>query len=243
MATQQQKGTQGGGAGGERRSSASGSGTGASSSGEMQETMSRSNASASSSSDSTSTMGTTGGHTSTTGAGSTSGSLGRTGNGESGSSEPSQLMRQVRSTASDAYSTVTSKAAEKLEEQKSTLTGGLHNMAGTIRQLGDELSHKSEEDRVARLASDYSSTAAEKIEQAARYFDTHDVNAIYRDVENYARNNAAIFVGGAFALGFLLARFAKSSTSAAHRGDGAMSGTARRGNGSDIGSDMRTMGH
>ena len=122
------------------------------------------------------------------------------------------LLQKFRSTAGDAYDSATSKATEKLEEQKSNLSSGLSTIAGNIRNLGDNLSGAGSEDKIARITSDFSNAAAQKIERAAQYFDRHDINEMYRDVENVARRNPALFLGGAFALGFLAARFLKSAS-------------------------------
>jgi hypothetical protein len=127
------------------------------------------------------------------------------------------LIQQVKSTASDAYETATTKANEKLEEHKSNLSSGLSNVATNIRQLGSNLSGAGSNDQVSRITSEFSSTAAKKIEQAADYFERKDINAMYRDVEGLARNNPAWFIGGAFALGFLAARFFKSSAPKQYR--------------------------
>lgn len=121
------------------------------------------------------------------------------------------LIEQVKNTAAGAYGTATSKATEKLEEQKSTLTSSLTSVADNIRKLGQNLGEEGSESGLTSSASTYTDTAADKIEQAARYFERHDVEAIYHDVEDLARQNPAIFIGGAFALGFLAARFLKSS--------------------------------
>ncbi len=129
------------------------------------------------------------------------------------STSDKSLMNQVRSTAADAYGTATSKAAEKLEEQKSTLTSSLTSVADNIRKLGKNFGDEGAEGGLAKSAATYGDTAADKIEQAAKYFEKHDVEAIYHDVEDLARQNPAIFVGGAFALGFLAARFLKSTSS------------------------------
>ena len=121
------------------------------------------------------------------------------------------LMEQVKNTAAGAYGTATSKATEKLEEQKSTLTSSLTSVAETVRKLGRNLGEEGPESGLSSSAATYTDTAAQKIEQAAKYFERHDVEAIYHDVEDLARQNPAIFIGGAFALGFLAARFLKSS--------------------------------
>lgn len=122
------------------------------------------------------------------------------------------LMDQVRNSASDTFQTVKSNTTAKLEEQKSTLSSGLLTVADNIRQLGSNLSGGQQKDPLTRIAADYSETAADKLRSAADYFNTHDVETMYHDVEGLARRNPAVFVGGAFAIGFLAARFLKSSS-------------------------------
>jgi hypothetical protein len=125
--------------------------------------------------------------------------------------EDKGLMQQFRSSASEAYESATTKATEKLEEKKTDLSAGLNNVASSIRQLGDNLGGSTTGDQLSRLTSEFSSSAAEKIQRAANYFERQDLNAVYRDVESLARRNPALVLGGAFALGFLAARFLKSS--------------------------------
>jgi hypothetical protein len=146
-------------------------------------------------------------------------------------SQGSGLMDQMRSSASDTFKTVKSNTTAKLEEQKSTLSTGLMTVADNIRQLGSNLSGAQANDPLTRFAADYSETAAQKLRSAADYFNTHDVETMYRDVEGIARRNPAVFVGGAFAIGFLAARFLKSSSPRGNRGYGS-SGNAMMSGGS-----------
>jgi hypothetical protein len=125
--------------------------------------------------------------------------------------EGKSLARQVRSSASEAFDNVTTKATEKLEEHKSNLSTGLTNVASGFREFGNTIANKGTENQLTRITSEMSNAAAKKIDSAADYFESHDLNAMYRDVESLARRNPAIFLGGAFALGFLAARFLKSS--------------------------------
>jgi len=171
--------------------------------------------------------GTTGGSsTGSMGAGSAGGSMGsstRTSGTHDMSADASQghgLMDQMRSSASDTFKTVKSNTTAKLEEQKSTLSTGLLTVADNIRQLGSNLSGAQANDPLTRIAADYSETAADKLRTAADYFNSHDVETMYRDVEGLARRNPAVFVGGAFAIGFLAARFLKSSSQRGNGGDG-----------------------
>lgn len=128
-----------------------------------------------------------------------------------GNGSATGLVDQIKTTASDAYGTATTKATEKIEEQKSNLSSGLSSVADNIRKLGDNLTESDTPDGVTKIAAEYSGTAADKIEQVAQYFDQHDLNAMFRDAQNFARRNPAVILGGAFALGFLAARFLKSS--------------------------------
>lgn len=156
----------------------------------------------------------------------------------------SGIMGQVRSSATDALGTVKTKATEKIEEQKHTLASGLTTVADNIRRLGSQVSTEpATSENIARYAGQYSETAAAKLEQAATYFDENDLNAIYHDVENAARNNAAIFIGGAFAIGFLAARFLKSSRTGT---SGSYGRQLNRGNGESgrgMQTDAQSLGH
>jgi hypothetical protein len=121
------------------------------------------------------------------------------------------LIDQAKTTASDAYGTVAEKATTKLEEQKSTLAGGLTSVAESVRSMGDNLNKSPEANPLADYTAQYATTAARKLENVASYFERKDVKEMARDIENFARRNPAIFLGGAFALGILAARFFKST--------------------------------
>jgi hypothetical protein len=131
------------------------------------------------------------------------------------------LYDQAKETAGQAYDAVADKAAVKLDETKSNLTEGLSTVAGSVRQVGDDLSSNSVSG-IAKTAADYTGTAARKIEGVASYLENHDVREMARDLEGFARRNPAIFLGAAFGLGFLAARFFKSSP----RSDKARTGRA-----------------
>jgi len=124
------------------------------------------------------------------------------------------LMEQAKSTAGDAYHAVADKAVATFEDKKVGLSGGLTSMADTFRQAGESLNNTQEQNYLTEYSARYVSTAAEKLERTARYFENNDLKAMARDVESFARRNPAVFLGGAFALGMLAARFLKSSPTA-----------------------------
>jgi hypothetical protein len=66
---------------------------------------------------------------------------------------------------------------------------------------------EQEQDSVAR----YVNQAAEQTERLSEYLSERDANELVREVEDFARNRPAVFLGGAFAIGIAAARFLKSS--------------------------------
>ena len=121
------------------------------------------------------------------------------------------LYDQAKQTAGQAYEAVTDTAATKLDEQKSSLSGGLTTVADSVRQVSENLTSSKTDSGLAEAAAKYTNTAAQKLEDVAGYFETRGVREMARDLEGFARRNPAMFLGAAFGLGFLAARFLKSS--------------------------------
>jgi hypothetical protein len=124
----------------------------------------------------------------------------------------SQVKESGGKVASQALGQVKEKAATKIDEQKSTLVQGLGSVADTIRQVGETLKGADEQSGVASTAAKYGDTLAGQVEQFSGYLEKHNVSELMRDVEKFARRNPAYFIGGAFVLGLLGARFLKSSS-------------------------------
>ncbi len=121
------------------------------------------------------------------------------------------FIDQAKDAAGQAYEVVTDKAATKLDEQKSTLSGGLSTVADSVRQVSDNLGSGKTDSGLAESAAKYTQTAAKHIEDVAGYFENKNVREMARDLEGFARRNPAIFLGAAFGLGMLAARFLKST--------------------------------
>lgn len=121
------------------------------------------------------------------------------------------LYDQAKNTAGQAFGAATKRATEVLDEQKGTVAGGLTTVADSIKQVGENLNTAQEPNKITETAAKYTNSLAEQIENISGYFERKDVRDMVRDVETFARRNPAYFVGGAFALGFLAARFLKSS--------------------------------
>lgn len=143
----------------------------------------------------------------------TTGSMSRNTTGGTGAATATarSLVDQAKETAGKAYEAVTDKAATKLDEQKSTLSGGISTVAESVRQVGENLGSSSTDSGLAEAAAKYTNTAAQKLEDVAGYFETKNVREMARDLEGFARRNPAVFLGAAFGLGFIAARFFKST--------------------------------
>lgn len=96
------------------------------------------------------------------------------------------------------------------EEQKMRAVHGLHGVAKSMHQMARSL-HDEQQDVPAR----YVDLAAEQVERGIRALEDHGVEELMGDIEAFARRQPALFIGGAFAAGFLMARFLKSSERAA----------------------------
>ncbi len=121
------------------------------------------------------------------------------------------IYNQAKDSAGKAYGIATEKATSKIDEQKTNLAQSLSSVADTIRGLGDNLGEAKQPNGIADTAAKYSNTVADKVEQFSGYLEKKDVREVMSDVEEFAHRNPLLFLGGAFALGVLAARFLKSS--------------------------------
>ena len=123
------------------------------------------------------------------------------------------VVKDFYDKAKQSAGQVTEKATEKLDEKKTVVTEGLSGVAQSLRQVGENLRETGgEENPIAQLTGKYGDVLATQVEQVSEYFDRKNVREIVGDVESFARRNPAIFIGGAFALGILAARFLKSGS-------------------------------
>jgi len=139
--------------------------------------------------------------------------------GEATSSGPmQQTVDQAQETAGQVADQAQQKMGEVVGQAKETVTAqatsqkdraaeSLEAVAQALRQAGQELQGR-EQGTVAQFID----TAAERVERLSGFLQGRDVQQIVGEVERYARRNPALFLGGAFALGLLGARFLKSSS-------------------------------
>ena len=101
---------------------------------------------------------------------------------------------------------VRERATAQLATQKDRATDGLGSVAQVVRETTHHL-RTQQHDTIAQ----YAEKAADQIERFSRRLKEKDVSELLSDAQQLARRQPALFIGGAFALGLLGARFLKSS--------------------------------
>jgi len=117
-----------------------------------------------------------------------------------------QAAGQAQQVAGQALDQAKQQASSQLGQGKAQAAEQVGSMAQALRQTGDQL-RQQEQAPVAQVLDG----AAQHLEQFSDYLRHTDINAMVRDVERFARRQPAAFLGGAFTIGVLAARFLKSS--------------------------------
>ena len=97
-------------------------------------------------------------------------------------------------------------AVSQLNTQKDRATDGIGSVAQAVRQSTQHL-RDQQHDTIAQ----YVDQAAAQLERFSTALKEKNVADLLDDAQRFARRNPAMFVGGAFAIGLLSARFFKSS--------------------------------
>lgn len=118
---------------------------------------------------------------------------------------------QVAGQAKEAVGQVTGQAKEqvtsRLAGQKDRAAQSLGSVAEALRMTGQQL---REHDQTGGTL--YIDRVASEVERLSGYLERNDVGQLVGDVEQFARRRPALFLGGAFVLGVLGARFLKSTS-------------------------------
>lgn len=136
-----------------------------------------------------------------------------TGDKEAAKKVYSQAKGRAEKAVEKVYGKVSDETSAKISDKKSQVAQGLSTVADNLRQADESMQNTDQETPIANIAGKYTDSLAGKIEQASEYIERKDLGEMLGDAERFARRNPAIFIGGAFTLGLLLARFLKSSGS------------------------------
>jgi len=122
------------------------------------------------------------------------------------------VVHQTQQKAGEMVDQAKTKVMSQLEGQKERAAGTMEGVAQALRQTGQQL-----RDQDQAPVAQFAEGAADFVDRFTGYLNQRNINEMIGQVEVFARRQPALFLGGAFALGFMAARFLKSS------GDGSMS--------------------
>lgn len=122
-----------------------------------------------------------------------------------------QVQETGRELASRSIDAIGGRARAATSAYKTDITSGLHTLADGLRQTSSTFMDAAEDKPLSTAGARYIDDLASKIENVSDYFERKDPADLVRDIKVFAKKNPAIFVGGAFALGFAISRLARSS--------------------------------
>jgi hypothetical protein len=101
---------------------------------------------------------------------------------------------------------VKQQATTQFSTQKDRATDGLGKVASAIRQSSQPLRDNNQD-----MLADYVAKAADQIDRFSARLRESDMDSLMSDARRFAHRRPGVFVGAAFAVGVIAARFLKSS--------------------------------
>lgn len=120
------------------------------------------------------------------------------------------VAQEARTQSEALLSQASERSRGFLESQKEQTATHFESIAKALHRTADQLDSEGE-----TLMGHYAGQTAATLDRMAGDLKRNDVSSVLGKVENYAREQPALFVGGALAAGILLSRFIRSSGSAA----------------------------
>jgi len=117
-----------------------------------------------------------------------------------------QGRREAEAEGNRLIGAARSRARSAFEHQQHRIADSIGSVAEALHQAANQLNEKNQD-----VAARYTDTAAERIEQFADSLRNRDVDELVNQAEQYARRQPEVFIGGAIAVGFVLARFLRTS--------------------------------
>lgn len=122
--------------------------------------------------------------------------------------------QEAKQKAGQAVEQAKDQARQQTARQKERASERLSSVARAMRETGDTLRGEDQGG-----AARYVDQAAERVERFSGYLRERSPDELFYEAERYARREPALFLGGAFALGLMGARFLKSSSPGGSRYD------------------------
>lgn len=121
------------------------------------------------------------------------------------------MADKARQKASQLADKARRQASTQVSDQKQRVTESLSGISSALHQTSQNL-RESNQDMIAGLMDN----AAEYVEHLTDYLNNRSVGDLLDEAQRLARREPALFIGGAFVIGLLGARFLKSTSSSVH---------------------------
>lgn len=116
------------------------------------------------------------------------------------------VVDQAKQTTNQVVDQAKQQAQSQISTRKDQAANSIDSLASALRQTGKDLQEQDQ-----GTVAGFVDQAASQLDRFSNYLQNRDINQIVGEVEDFARREPALFVGGAFLLGLIGARFLKSS--------------------------------
>lgn len=125
---------------------------------------------------------------------------------------PEDVKRKAEQTAHTVVDQAQQVASTQANTQMTRAADLLDGVVDSLHQTSQNM--REQQPQVASIADQ----SATRVQDVSNYLRNNDFNRVIRDAESYARREPLIFLGAAFAVGFIAARFLKASSPSADFG-------------------------
>ncbi len=119
-----------------------------------------------------------------------------------------EQKQQISEKAGEVTSQVSGQITSQVGARAGQIGSSATSIASALRSSGQQLQEQGE-----TAPANVVNMAADRADQLGQYLSTSDPNQILSDVEDFCREQPWVVIAGGIALGFLGARFLKSSSS------------------------------
>jgi hypothetical protein len=113
--------------------------------------------------------------------------------------------QQAKASAGQLAERAADVGIQQADRGREAAAEGFHKVAETVRRFSTDM--QTDQPQIANAAQ----TAADQADRLAQYLRENDARQIIRTVEDAARKQPIIFLGGAFVLGVAVSRFIKAA--------------------------------
>jgi hypothetical protein len=121
-------------------------------------------------------------------------------------SNAASMVTELKEQVTEQAQGLAEQAQEVAESQKGRLAEGAAGVAEALHHASEGLRADDQQ-----TVGDYADALAGQVDKVARFLQSRDLPTMAREVSGFARRQPALFLGGAFTLGIVAARFLKSS--------------------------------